>query len=542
MAPTGPGERAVHLPWVWPDAASMSALAAAPGAVTWDLVRSDPGLLISLLSLDVSLPEPTVPGRIPADALRALAGHLSVGTAPWADWGGTAELLPVIRTAVAAGHFAELLCDSLRVADGPRAWTGTWLAVAGWWAVGLVEPSAVAEVLGRQARAADPRDAQRQAWGLTRAEIAWRLSGSWDVPAWAVPLLGRIDATPADCEQFGGDRKLQAIVQVAFLLAEQAEYRLHLSDEFDLAEAFVEINLRSADLDRIRETYARTDAVSAWLAREWTDPRTVPDLARRLVRAADSLDEEDEAAGPATVLMDVTDERIHAAKMAAVAEFAAGAGHEINNPLAVISGHSQYLLRHEKDDERRKALRSIIRQTERVHALLTELMYFARPPAIKRQWVEVGRCVWDAAETVYALAEHRQVTVEGPTPTTPLWIDADPKHLNIALTALIRNGVEAAPVGGWVRIRTAFPGDRLEVIVDDSGPGPDPLSRDHLFDPFYSGRTAGRGRGLGLPAAWRLAQEHGGTVRYVPLADGPTRFVLSLPAAVVVPAVQRKSA
>ena len=236
----------------------------------------------------------------------------------------------------------------------------------------------------------------------------------------------------------------------------------------------------------------------------------------------------------------MSDERIHAAKMAAVAEFAAGAGHEINNPLAVISGHSQYLLRHEADEDRRKALQSIIRQTERVHALLTELMYFARPPAIKRQWVEVGCCVRTPPMPSGA----------GRTPTggdrngvklSTLWIDADPKHLNIALSALIRNGrsgpgrrVGAGPDG--------LSGERLEVIVDDSGPGPDPQSGHHLFDPFYSGRTAGRGRGLGLPAAWRLAQEHGGTVRYVPLTDGPTRFILSLPAAVVVPAVQRKSA
>ena len=54
--------------------------------------------------------------------------------------------------------------------------------------------------------------------------------------------------------------------------------------------------------------------------------------------------------------------------------------------------------------------------------------------------------------------------------------------------------------------------------------------RDHLFDPFYSGRSAGRGRGLGLSAAWRLARQHGGDVRFDAAAVGVTRFVLSLPA------------
>jgi two-component system NtrC family sensor kinase len=541
VAPSGPGERAVHLPWVWPDASSLADLADDPRAITWEAASRDPGLLFTLLALDVPLPTPTTPAALTADNLRTLADRLSIQV-PWVDWGNTPELTPVLRTAVSAARFAELLCGYLHTDDVTRAWTGTWLAVAGWLAVGITQPSAVTEVLRKQRGGVEPRQAQREAWGRTRADIAWHLSGNWVLPEWAAPLVGRIDATPDEAGRYGGDRKLQAIVQVAILLAEQAETRLHLSDEFDLAEAFVELGVRSADLDRIRESYAETDPVTEWLTREWSDPRTSSWLVEQLELAADEVDRDAAMTEPATVVIDVSDERIHAAKMAAVAEFAAGAGHEINNPLAVISGHSQYLLRHEADDERRKALQSIIRQTERVHALLTELMYFARPPAIKRQWVEVGRCVRDAVEAVGALAGHRQVTVETEPLTAPLWIDADPKHLNIALTALIRNGVEAAPVGGWVRVRTAFPGERLEVIVDDSGPGPDPQSRHHLFDPFYSGRTAGRGRGLGLPAAWRLAQEHGGTVRYVPLTDGPTRFVLSLPAAVVVPAVLRKSA
>jgi signal transduction histidine kinase len=50
-----------------------------------------------------------------------------------------------------------------------------------------------------------------------------------------------------------------------------------------------------------------------------------------------------------------------------------------------------------------------------------------------------------------------------------------------------------------------------------------------MFDPFYSGRPAGRGRGLGLPTAWRLARENGGDVVFDEQCSGPTRFILSLP-------------
>jgi two-component system NtrC family sensor kinase len=55
-----------------------------------------------------------------------------------------------------------------------------------------------------------------------------------------------------------------------------------------------------------------------------------------------------------------------------------------------------------------------------------------------------------------------------------------------------------------------------------------PESAEHAFDPFYSGRTAGRGRGLGLAIAWRLARENGGDLRFDPNAAPVTRFILSV--------------
>jgi signal transduction histidine kinase len=70
----------------------------------------------------------------------------------------------------------------------------------------------------------------------------------------------------------------------------------------------------------------------------------------------------------------------------------------------------------------------------------------------------------------------------------------------------------------------------LQVAVEDSGPGPDASIRTSLFDPFFSGRSAGRGRGLGLPTAWRLARQQGGDVQLEPPRPGePTRFILTLP-------------
>ena len=215
-----------------------------------------------------------------------------------------------------------------------------------------------------------------------------------------------------------------------------------------------------------------------------------------------------------------------------MAELAAGAGHEINNPLAVISGQAQYLLGHEPEPARQRALQTIIGQAQRIHQIVNELMQFARPPRPQKQLVDVPGLVREVLASLGELAAQRRVhlrDVQGLN-GQPITLYADPRQIRTALTCLLRNAIEAAPAEGWAGIRLETPApDRLDLVVEDSGTGPAPGQQGYLFDPFYSGRHAGRGRGLGLPTAWRLAQEHGGEVRFEPHPKGPTRFVLSLP-------------
>jgi two-component system NtrC family sensor kinase len=223
--------------------------------------------------------------------------------------------------------------------------------------------------------------------------------------------------------------------------------------------------------------------------------------------------------------------RLQDRKLAALAELAAGAGHEINTPLAIISGQAQYLSSGEDDPARRKSLLTIVQQAKRVHEILTDLMQFARPARPNLQVLDLALLINETAAAQSAAAEDRAVRFEREVPAGFLAF-ADPRQVRTILAGLLRNAVEAVPDGGWVRVRGLIIEDgRLEIHVEDSGPGPDPSIIGHLFDPFFSGRPAGRGRGLGLPTAWRLARHQGGDVRYAPTPDAPTRFVFTLPAA-----------
>ena len=221
-------------------------------------------------------------------------------------------------------------------------------------------------------------------------------------------------------------------------------------------------------------------------------------------------------------------ESLRLAKLSALAEFAAGAGHEINNPLAVISGEAQYILSHKEDwlasdeeESSHESLGKIIAQTKRIHGILRELMQFARPAAPRL-------AATDLVALVREVAAGQGVAFDPPTGAVTVRIDGE--QVKTALGCLVKNSLEAIAKGGWVRLSVSV-GQRVEIHVEDSGAGPRPEQVPHLFDPFYCGRSAGRGKGFGLSVAWRLAQQQGGDVVYAPRAGQPTQFTLILPRA-----------
>jgi signal transduction histidine kinase len=221
------------------------------------------------------------------------------------------------------------------------------------------------------------------------------------------------------------------------------------------------------------------------------------------------------------------DASLEQAKLAALAEFAAGAGHEINNPLGTISGRVQLLLPGETDPERRRALTTIGGQAYRVRDMIGDLMLFARPPAPQFAAVRLDESAAEVVAKLSSLAAEREctLTLEG---SGLVEIRADVVQVAVVISNLVRNALEASPRGGQVIVRVSSRGDaagqgggRLTVI--DQGAGLTSTDLEHLFDPFYSGRQAGRGLGFGLSKCWRIVELHGGQITVKSVA-GETRF------------------
>lgn len=306
-----------------------------------------------------------------------------------------------------------------------------------------------------------------------------------------------------------------------------------------LAEALV-----TDDADRCRRlmgaAMAADAAFSAWFVAPWAGDAFIDsqDLARRLAafRACRAQSSEQLRCAEALVLRSALMERVAAfqqalddARLTALAEFAAGAGHEMNNPLAVISGRAQLLLRGETDDTRRADLALIKAQATRVHEMIADLMLFARPPAPVRKLTDLCEIVRAAIEKLRDAAAQKQVQLIAKMPDAPVMHDVDASQFEVALRALVENGINAKEASGQVVVEVDRSPTHITLSVRDNGPGISPAERELIFDPYYSGRQAGRGLGMGLPKCWRIIQQHGGTLTVREAPGGGSEFVITLP-------------
>jgi signal transduction histidine kinase len=126
-------------------------------------------------------------------------------------------------------------------------------------------------------------------------------------------------------------------------------------------------------------------------------------------------------------------------------------------------------------------------------------------------------------------AEDLKVSLNFSADSTLPFVDGDLGQLAAALECVLRNAIEASSEGHEVTVRAqAGPDSILSLIITDAGSGISQEQRAHIFEPFYSGRNAGRGLGMGLPKAWRIVRNHGGEI-VVANNDPGTVVRLNLP-------------
>ncbi|MEZ6140836.1 MAG: HAMP domain-containing sensor histidine kinase [Zavarzinella sp.] len=544
MGTQGWGDYAATLPWLCPSASACNAFLAPTTKKLWNGVRLDPAALLHLVRFGIQddIASPVLQHTrmvTTGDLIEPLFDQLQTKPAEvYLDWRHPATM-GLFKVACDTANNAATIAQQIGY-PFQSAWVAGMLCYLPWFAISSASTEAIYSCLSHPRFSEDPWGTQLQHWGQSQVDLAHRLVENWHLPNWLGTLLTRIDWCPDEVDQ-QIDPTLHAVCQLAVVAANDNTLPFIDPDLIDRSAAFralqlnphsistlgdrAELELDIAVLDdRSPHTSAELleDLQEAILARNENSASAINFYQQRVAVLENKLHE----AGQRRT----TEEQ--AGKLRGLAELAAGASHEINNPLAVISTQAQYLLKNENAPDKVASLESIVRQTRNIHNILRELMLFARPPAPARAWLNLGNTLKTALLQLQIYAEAGGVQWECNLPQY-VEIHIDEKYLIHIVAALVRNAIQAAGADGWVRIGWENQNDQHVLFVEDSGSGPAPKDVEHLFDPFFSGRDAGRGRGLGLSTSWRLAEQMGTTVVYQPKDSGITRFEFRLPTSMV---------
>lgn len=225
---------------------------------------------------------------------------------------------------------------------------------------------------------------------------------------------------------------------------------------------------------------------------------------------------------------------VQTGKMAAIGTLVAGLSHELNNPIGIILGYAQVLLkRYPADEASRKAIEAIERQALRCGKLVSSLEDFTRHPAATPRRVQPAAMLARLRDLMASEAHGQEawivLALEGDLPE----LEVSVADIEGALLKLIKNALEAMPAGGEIvlggRLDTRQGRRGLELRVSDPGEGIPAERMSRIFDPFFSTKTVGVGIGLGLTIARHMIEAHGGALQLVSQPGKGTECSVWLP-------------
>jgi PAS domain S-box-containing protein len=222
-----------------------------------------------------------------------------------------------------------------------------------------------------------------------------------------------------------------------------------------------------------------------------------------------------------------------AEKLSSLGQMISGVAHELNNPLAVISGYMELILRtHELPAKTRQDLEKVANESSRAARLVRNFLAFARSQPAHREMVNFNDLITgviDLRQFDLSLGHVRiDALLDRALPPTSASRDQIHQVLNI----LINNATQAmarSPEPRIIRLSTAFKEGRVLITVEDNGPGVPEEIQKRIFEPFFTTKETGLGTGLGLSIAHGIMSEHGGSIRFQKSSLGGAAFALDLP-------------
>lgn len=237
---------------------------------------------------------------------------------------------------------------------------------------------------------------------------------------------------------------------------------------------------------------------------------------------------------------------VRAERLASLGYLAAGAAHEINNPLAIIGGYAEAALRQMRapgDGQgtmtAERALNVIVEQAFRCTAITSQLLTLAAPRGKPRAAVAVGPLLKRVSEVISGLPQFGQRHIDVAADERELSVVANEQELTQVVTNLLTNAVDATSAQtGRIRIEAVKHGRRVIIRISDNGRGMPPEVVRRVFEPFYADRPrrshgsgGSTGTGLGLAVSQAIVEQHGGRIAAESEGEGRgSTFIVELPA------------
>jgi two-component system, NtrC family, sensor histidine kinase PilS len=228
-----------------------------------------------------------------------------------------------------------------------------------------------------------------------------------------------------------------------------------------------------------------------------------------------------------------------AEKLAAIGRMSAGIAHDFRNPLTAISGSAQVLANefslshspHRQEDS--ELVEIILRESNRLSNTVSDFLKFARPEHAEKDWFSLKRCLDEVIEVAQVdPAWPLDITLERDTDhIVDIW--ADQYQLFTIFNHLLQNALALCPKGeekiriAAKEIKKEGEDDKIELTVEDNGPGISSDRTEKIFEPFYTKRVDGTG--LGLTIVKQMMEEHQGSIQVDRSPLGGARFTLSFP-------------
>jgi putative nucleotidyltransferase with HDIG domain len=216
----------------------------------------------------------------------------------------------------------------------------------------------------------------------------------------------------------------------------------------------------------------------------------------------------------------------------ALVEMAAGAAHELNNPLSVISGRAQFLNQAEIVQEKKQALTQIQENADKISRIIEELMNFARPQEPRRVQVNVKQMLDEAVQLTSQKTgvEHINVQIEVAEDLKSVFVDS--AQIVSSIANVLSNAIESyTGTLGPIKVTAAAEesGNFVKLQISDLGCGMDTQTLEKATQPFFSAKPAGRKRGMGLAYAQRIIQLNKGRLRIISQPGSGTTVTIILP-------------